>query len=155
MTKCEVKNCRKEAAFEWLGHQICNDHWSNHCDDWFDLYEEFGIAKPKMTPQLKAEVEKTEKIRKDLDEAVKKHLEKSKKIDKQKANKLIIKKQIHRTGNIVKDVRAEFTANNFNLNEIAQKTGANPATVKTQYYRWKKENKTATEVATNGKETKE
>ena len=57
MTRCEVKRCRKEAALTWLGHQVCDDHWSNNCDEKnkFDLYEEFGIAKPKMTPQLKAE----------------------------------------------------------------------------------------------------
>lgn len=157
MTKCNVNNCRKEADLTWLGHQICNDHWSKHCDDKidFDLYHQFGIAKPKMSEQLRSEIEKTEKIRKDVDKEVNKQLEKSKKIDEQKTKESNIKRQVHRTGNVIKDIRAEFTTGNFNFSEIATKTGANPTTVKTQWYRWKKENKTTMEVATNGKESPE
>jgi len=152
MTKCEVNNCRKEPALTWLGHVICNDHWSMHCNDKFDLYKEFGIAKPKMSSQLKEEVEKTEKIRKIVDQKVTENIAKAEKINKEKENQP--KKIIHRTGSVIKNIKTEFAAGNFNVQDIVTKTGANPSTVKTQHYRWKKENQTATEVATNGKEEK-
>ena len=43
MSVCECKFCRTEGYLLYHGHEVCENHWSRHCDnaDKFDLKKEF------------------------------------------------------------------------------------------------------------------
>ena len=125
MTRCEMTRCRSEAVLTWLGHPICEDHWSKHCDDKIDLYKEFGIAKPKMTPELRAEVEKTEKIRKLVDEKVAENLTKSKQFDEQRKKNPVLVRVKTEKGIRLEQVK-EGLAKKMNAKEMCKTYGINP-----------------------------
>jgi len=34
---CDIKKCKKEEDYCFLGHWICEDHWFQYCDKKIDL----------------------------------------------------------------------------------------------------------------------
>lgn len=35
--KCTVRNCRSPGAMSYLGMEVCQRHWEEHCDGKIDL----------------------------------------------------------------------------------------------------------------------
>lgn len=43
MYKCEIPFCRDEMAMVYLGHDVCEKHWQQHCSGKINLKQKFGI----------------------------------------------------------------------------------------------------------------
>jgi len=43
MDKCEISHCRDEMALIYLGHDVCEKHWQQHCAGKINLKQKFGI----------------------------------------------------------------------------------------------------------------